>query len=228
MATFILDTRNQVDDFVERALRARGHECVRLQLYFGDVAVKGREHNAIDLKSSSGGIPELMRNVCSKDHERLRREINKCQAYGGKLTFLVFEPSVKKMEDILKYKTPTFKSTAFRVYYTNRQTGQRANVVQIRQAYDRDLKAGKVILGSLDYEAGFANYKKTFYALNRELAHSKGEAITQVKPETLYKALKTMSEPNHYGEGSQINFEFTTKETCGEIIERLLLGDNNG
>lgn len=52
--------------------------------------------------------------------------------------------------------------------------------------------------------------------------HRKGELMTKVKPETLKKAIKTMSEKDHYKQGFVVDFEFTTKEKCGEKILEIL------
>ena len=78
MTTFILDSRNQKDSFVEKALNDLGHKTSRdFKLSFGDVAKSTNVFNTIDLKSSGGGLIELAKNVCSKDHNRLKMEILK-------------------------------------------------------------------------------------------------------------------------------------------------------
>ena len=195
MAVFILDTRNQKDDFVEKALKDLGHDIVRSKLPFGDVAVSTDILNVVDLKSSGGGLIELAHNVCSKDHDRLRKEIIKCLEVKGNITFMVFEPHIHRLEDVPFWKVPTFKSNVWtKVYYLN---GKRVP--------KKDLEKGKA------------------YNVEYKCVHRKGDPRTSIKPEILYKALKTMSEPNHYGKGTKINFIFTDKKNCGKRIEELLL-----
>ena len=185
----LVDTRNQDDSFVIKGLEYLGFEMgksiLRTKLPFGDVALATNLLNAIDLKSSGGGLIELSKNVCSKDHTRVRREIDKCLNFGGTLTFLCFETEndseIKSVEDIHKWQVPRFKSNLYKQLTT--PEGEKVKI----------------------------------------LLHKKGEPMTKVNPSTLQKALETMSEPNHYGEGTKINFEFTNKKDCATKILELLL-----
>ncbi len=125
MADFIVDTRNQKDDFVIKSLAKLGYTCDRLQLYYGDIARKDNILNSIDLKSSSGGLIELAKNILSKDHERIKREIKKCIAYRGKLTFLCFEPGITCIDDIANWEIPTFKSNQYITSYYSKRTNEK-------------------------------------------------------------------------------------------------------
>lgn len=111
---FLLDTRNQKDDFVVKSLEALGQTVVRTKLPFGDVATPTNLFNAIDLKSSGGGIIELARNRCSKDHNRMKNEILNCLSVGGKITFMCFEPNITKLEDIKNWQSPKFKGDLYK------------------------------------------------------------------------------------------------------------------
>lgn len=115
----IVDTRNQKDDFVVRALEQRGCTIVRSKLPFGDVALSTNILNCIDLKSSGGGLIEVAKNRCSKDHNRMKKEIESCLSVGGKITFMCFEPEMKTIEDIANWEIPHFKAD---LYKTKRNT----------------------------------------------------------------------------------------------------------
>lgn len=176
----ILDTRNQKDSFVQEALEKLGCKIIRSKLPFGDVALSSNILNCIDLKSSGGGLLELSRNRCSKDHNRMKAEIENCLSCGGKITFLCFEPGMNKIEDIASWKIPTFKG---------------------------DLYKKKIC------EDG---------SVEKVLLHKKGQPMTKVNPETLMKSIKTMTAQDHYRKGFKVDFEFATKQNCGEKILKIL------
>ena len=190
----VVDTRNQDDSFVIKGLEDLGFEMgrdiLRTKLPFGDIALATNLLNAIDLKSSGGGLIELSKNICSsKDHKRLKNEINKCLKFGGTLTFLCFETendnNIRSVADVHKWQVPKFKSNL----YKNLTTPEGEKV--------------KILL------------------------HKKGELMTKVNPSTLQKALETMSEPNHYGENTKVDFEFTNKKDCATKILEILLRSEN-
>lgn len=167
----IADTRNQVDDFAVRKIQECGYGVRRMTLPFGDFALLDNLTCAVDIKSSGGGVLELSRNVCSKDHERLRREILKCAEWNGKICFLIAnEDGITNIDQLPNWKSPCYKS-------------------------------GKL----------------------------KGKPFTQVKGETLMKALLTMSQPNYYKDGLTVRFVFCKKEDAGKkIIEILEWWKNRG
>ena len=146
MADFIVDTRNQKDDFVIKSLAKLGYTCDRLQLYYGDIARKDNILNSIDLKSSSGGLIELAKNILSKDHERIKREIKKCIAYRGKLTFLCFEPGITCIDDIANWEIPTFKSNQYITSYYSKRTNEKISKILINQEFAKRVKNNKIIL----------------------------------------------------------------------------------
>ena len=223
----IFDSRNQQDDFVVKSLEKLGHTCHRdFKLAFGDVALSSNVLNCIDLKSSGGGLIELMRNICSKDHIRLKAEINKVVAKGGKLTFLCFEPGITCIDDITKWKMPHFKSTTYKTVWYEKDTNKQVTVTKMKQAFTKAWKDG-LINAYGNYNESVRAFGRNFYYGKKELAHTAGERYSHTKPETLMKALKTMSEPNHYGNGVTIGFEFTTKENCGEKIIEILTRGND-
>lgn len=112
-----LDTRNQVDGFIEKPLRAHGVGIYRTKLPYGDIARADSLMRAIDIKASGGGILELARNICSKDHNRLRREIDLCRfvtAGKGELIFLIVTDEAKSIEDIEQWQSPCRKSGPYK------------------------------------------------------------------------------------------------------------------
>lgn len=218
---FIVDTRNQEDDFIINSLKELGHNCKRLTLYFGDIVKKGDMLKSIDFKSSSGGIMELIKNVCSKDHIRLKNEINKCINYGGELTFLCFEDGVNCIDDIINFEIPKFTSTQYKWFYYSKFLNEKISKAKIKSLFDKDLKSNKVkIYGS--YEYAFNKYVRDNFYLKKEISHIKGEPMTKVKLETFIKALKTMEKQDHYGKGVKINFEFCSRIDAGKKIIDIL------
>jgi hypothetical protein len=182
----IVDTRNQKDDFVVKALEKLGCTVIRSKLPFGDVALATNILNCIDLKSSGGGgLIEIARNVCSKDHNRVRKEIDSCLEVNGKITFMCFEPGINNIDEVINWKVPRYK----------------ANLFKDKPIY---------------------NIKGKICAYERICLHKKGQLMTKVKPETLMKALKTMTEQDHYKPGTKVEFIFATKENCGELILKIL------
>lgn len=196
---FIVDTRNQQDDFVVKGLQKLGHTVIRSKLPFGDIALSTDILNCIDLKSSGGGLIELARNICSSDHSRLRIEIEKCLAVNGTITFLCFEPNITCVSDIVKWQVPRFKSDIWKTIYV-------------------DVQGNVFAKKDLIYHSQ--------YFTKHSIAHRKGDLMTQTKPETLMKAITTMSTPNHYKYGVTVNFDFATKENCAEKILEILKGND--
>lgn len=119
----ILDTRNQKDAFVEKSFKDLGFTIIRSKLPFGDVALPTNILNCVDLKSSGGGLIEVARNRCSKDHNRMKREIESCLNCGGKITFVCFEPGMSEIEDIANWKIPCFKSDLYKKVVTKDEDG---------------------------------------------------------------------------------------------------------
>jgi len=218
---FIVDTRNQKDDFVIKSLNRLGHSCSRLKLYFGDIVKKGDMLKSIDFKSSSGGIMELIKNICSKDHIRFKEEINKCINYGGQLTFLCFEDGINCIDDIRNFKIPVFNSTQYKWCYYSKIFNEKISKAKIKSLFDSELKANKIKIYG-DYDYALSKYIRDNYYLKKEVSHIKGDLMTKVKLETFIKALKTMSKQDHYGKGVKINFEFCSRENSGEKIIEIM------
>ena len=106
----LADTRNQVDDFVVKELERLGYTVRRTTLPFGDFALMDNITHAVDIKSSSGGVIEVAKNICSSDHARLRREILKCAEWGGEICFLVANnDGITNIEQLKDWQSPCYK-----------------------------------------------------------------------------------------------------------------------
>ena len=197
----LADTRNQIDDFVIEEIEKLGYEVKRMTLPFGDFAFLDNLTYCVDIKSSSGGIVEVAKNICSSDHQRLKREIQKCFDWNGEICFLVAnEDGVKKIEDLTTWQVPNFKSDmwGYKYLYNNKWISKKQLLTYISEKNICDIQ------------------KKRFKI------HSKGDIMTLVNPTTLMKAIKTMSEPNHYKEGLTVRFAFCSKEDAGKKIIQIL------
>lgn len=197
----LADTRNQIDDFVIEEIKKLGYEVKRMTLPFGDFAFLDNLTYCVDIKSSSGGIVEIAKNICSSDHDRLRREIKKCFEWNGEICFLIAnEDGIEKLEDLITWKVPHFKSDmwSYKYLYNGKWISKKQLVTYINE---KDISSVQ---------------KKRFKI------HSKGDIVTLIKPEILMKAIKTMSEPNHYKDGLTVRFAFCSKESAGEKIIQIL------
>lgn len=197
----IADTRNQIDDFAVREIRKLGYVVKRMTLPFGDFALIDNLTYCVDIKSSSGGILEICKNTCSNDHKRLKQEILKCAEWQGEICFLIAnEEGITSIDDLQNWQVPRFKS----------------DVWIDKFLYKGEWLTRKQILQFISKEELLNAEKKRFKI------HKKGELMTTVKPETFMKVLKTMSEPNHYGEGFTVRFVFCNKENAGKKIIQIL------
>lgn len=107
----IADTRNQEDKFVVDKIKQYGYRYKRHNLPFGDFALADNIFSAVDIKSSSGGIVEIARNICSSDHGRFRREILTAADWGGDITFLVAnDDGITSVEQLATWQSPRYKS----------------------------------------------------------------------------------------------------------------------
>lgn len=107
------DTRNQKDWFIRKQLEARGFVIKNWGLPYGDIMRTDNMLKAIDIKASGGGVLEIARNICSKDHNRLRREILRCAENtggAGELIFLICTDEAKNIGDLANWQSPLRKS----------------------------------------------------------------------------------------------------------------------
>lgn len=165
----IADTRNQVDDFAVKSIEKQGYVVRRMGLPFGDFALLDNLTCAVDIKSSGGGIVEIARNICSKDHQRLKREIKKCAEWGGKICFLVAnDEGIRSVDDLANWQSPTYKSgklkgkpftrvsgtALMKAIKTMSQPNYYAKGLTVRFSFCDKKSAGEKILKILEYWKG--------------------------------------------------------------------------
>lgn len=113
--TIIEDTRNQIGK--HKALNAymqeSGIEVLRSKIIVGDYTTPPAV--AVDTKA---GFEELVTNFCSKDRNRVKREILKAQEIGTKLIFLVIDEKATCIEDAKKWKNRFGKMKGETLYKT--------------------------------------------------------------------------------------------------------------
>jgi hypothetical protein len=99
--TIIEDTRNQIGKHKElnAYMQNAGISVMRSKIIVGDYTTPPAV--AVDTKA---GFEELVANFCSKDRNRVKREILKAQEIGTKLIFLVIDEKATCIEDAKKWK----------------------------------------------------------------------------------------------------------------------------
>lgn len=206
----IADTRNQDDHFVIEGFPRYGYEHRRWNLPFGDFALRDRMYNAVDIKSSSGGIVEIAKNVCSSDHERVRREIETCIAWGGRLCFLIAnDDGVTRMEQLASWEAPRYKGDMYTDFYfiNDEWVSARALAERCRVPMTQ-LSEAIPALDKLPRE--------------RRKLHGRGEPMTAIKGTTLMKTLQTMAQPDHYADGFKVDFAFCSRADAAYKILKIL------
>lgn len=102
--TIIEDTRQQVGqhklklEYFER----KGISVVRSKLPAGDYALLTDMSRVVDTKQD---LQEVYSNLIQQ-HERFRREADFCKDNGIKLTILVEEPGIYRLDDVRRWKNP--------------------------------------------------------------------------------------------------------------------------
>jgi ribosome-associated protein len=109
MVTIIEDTRQQAGKHrVENAqLRSLGVNLLRSKLPCGDYAVMTNLSVVVDSKKD---MQEIVGNICGKQHDRFRRELQLAQENSIKLIIL-FENAdgITCVEDVFKWQNPRLK-----------------------------------------------------------------------------------------------------------------------
>lgn len=100
-----VDSREQGNIEIIDYFKLIGQKYVVSKLYAGDYCNLNNPTILIDIKKD---IEEVIMNL-TKDHERFRNEIIRAnEDMNCKLVILIREPSIKKLEDVKKYKVKTF------------------------------------------------------------------------------------------------------------------------
>lgn len=98
-----MDTRNQKDSYVTKYFDKQGIKWIRNKLYTGDVKLLNSTKVIIDLKKDLG---ELCGNICSKQHDRLVREVERSREIGCEhFIFLIKDNKIKTSQDIINWSS---------------------------------------------------------------------------------------------------------------------------
>lgn len=113
--TIIEDTRNQIGKHkkLNAGLKNAEVSVLRSKIIVGDYTTPPAV--AVDTKA---GFEELVTNFCSKDRNRVKREILKAQAIGTQLIFLVIDEKATCIEDAKKWKNRYGKVKGETLYKT--------------------------------------------------------------------------------------------------------------
>lgn len=206
----IADTRNQDDNFVIENFPKYGYEHRRWNLPFGDFALRDCIYHAVDIKSASGGIVEIAKNVCSSDHERVRREIETCVQWGGRLCFLIANnEGINKMEQLAEWESPRYKGDMYVSYYLVK--GVWKSQKELSEQYGVPMaQLPKAVPGLMSLPH------------KRCKLHAKGDPMTAIKGITLMRTLQTMSQPDHYADGFKVDFAFCSRADAAHKILKIL------
>lgn len=100
------DTRNQIDKhkIKNKWFADNGIEVKRTKLYVGDYTLPTNQQICVDTKET---ILECINNICSKEHARFIREIERAEESGIMLYILVEnKDGVKEIRDLFKWQNP--------------------------------------------------------------------------------------------------------------------------
>ena len=101
----IVDTREQ-DELVKNYLKKNKIPYLEKKLNVGDYMLEENEHFVIERKHN---MLEIANNICSKDHERFRREIERANESNVKIKVVIADEYIKCLNDVFKWKSPRRK-----------------------------------------------------------------------------------------------------------------------
>ena len=105
IATILCDTRQQKDKHITDYLKGVGIAVCRTKLYAGDYHIPFDQSCVVEYKKD---LLELAGNLCSTDHDRFIREIERAKALGFKrFVILICQPDITSVEEIGKWLVPT-------------------------------------------------------------------------------------------------------------------------
>ena len=109
-----IDTRDRKDAYITDYFDKHGIKYIRTKLYVGDVKLLNSTKVIVDLKANA---VELAHNICSKDHLRLVREINRAKEIGcKKFIFLIKDNKIKTREDLINWSSSCTKVKGSTLY----------------------------------------------------------------------------------------------------------------
>lgn len=136
-----MDTRNQKDSYVTKYFDKHGIKWIRNKLYTGDVKLLNSTKVIIDLKKN---LEELCGNICSVQHQRLVREIERSREIGCEdFIFLIKDSKIKKPQDIINWSSKHTKVKGDTLYKALKTFKEHHNV---RYVFCNSKNAGAIII----------------------------------------------------------------------------------
>ncbi|MFI3329138.1 MAG: ERCC4 domain-containing protein [bacterium] len=110
--TIVQDTREKTNkkEHILSWFKLKKINVVRSKMFVGDYTYLHNQTICVDSKFS---LLEVAQNV-TKDHERFKNECIRARDNGIQLVILIECEEVDKLENLHKYKMPTYKSTGFK------------------------------------------------------------------------------------------------------------------
>ena len=144
----IVDTREQANSFVIRYFEENIIPYTEKKLDEGDYKLEGQDNIVIERKQD---LLELAGNVCSKDHQRFKRELLRAQEKGIKIYVLVGSKSCKTLEDVKKWKSKYTKVKGSVLYKALKTIQERYGVEYV---FAKECHIGYEIERILNYKGG--------------------------------------------------------------------------
>lgn len=105
LKVIVIDSREKPDVIkpIKKQFDQNGYEYITRGLLVGDYCFYHNPQYVIDRKHS---VDEICQNVCSRDHKRFRRELEKVAKLGFKITILIEDGKYKNIEDLRNWVNP--------------------------------------------------------------------------------------------------------------------------
>ncbi len=98
----LVDTREQANQFVLKYFQENLIPYREQKLDEGDYALEGQDDIVIERKQD---LLELAGNICSKDHQRFKRELLRAKEKGKKIWIVIGSKTFRKVEDVKRWKS---------------------------------------------------------------------------------------------------------------------------
>ena len=98
----LVDTREQANQFVLKYFQENLIPYREQKLDEGDYALEGQDDIVVERKQD---LLELAGNICSKDHQRFKRELLRAKEKGKKIWIVIGSKTFRKVEDVKRWKS---------------------------------------------------------------------------------------------------------------------------
>ena len=160
----IVDTREQANQFVLKYFQENLIPYREEKLDEGDYQLEGQEDLVIERKQD---LLELAGNICSKDHQRFKRELLRANEKGKKIYIVIGHNTFKKLEDVKRWKS-TYSRVKGETLMKAMQTIQERYGVEY--VFDKECNIGFQIYNILTYRRkGIMRIEGSWLYLDGEL-----------------------------------------------------------